>query len=75
MSTYRKNGGGRDDLPLTDGTSLAVLGPVPRGRHAREHVGPMFRVIAVDGVYGGRHFVLFADEIEGLNREYLEDES
>jgi hypothetical protein len=68
MATYRKNGGGSTDLPLTDGTIIAVLGPLPETQYDREEVGPMFQVCAVNGEYAGQHFALFEDEIEEEDR-------
>ena len=61
MATYRKNGDGSTDLPLDDGTTVAVLGRVVE-------VGPMYRVVVLGGPYDGRHFTLFGDEVEPERR-------
>lgn len=73
MATFRRNGGGSSEIPLADGTAVAVLGPLPESQYDREEVGPMFRVCAVGGEHDGQRFALFADEIEGLNIEYPEE--
>ena len=61
MAIYRK--GAARDLPLEDGTTVAVLGPLPEHLYDREEVGPMFRVVVLGGPLAGARFQLFADEI------------
>lgn len=73
MSTYRK--GRSNDVPLEDGATIAVLGPLPEHMYDRAETGPMFRVCAVGGPYDGRHFQLFEDEIikDGKSKRYQVD--